>query len=329
MKITQPAPGSRTRTDSLAERYVAAATRRLPEDQRGDVAAELRGSIADRIESLSDTRPDLTPAEAEYAALVELGDPALLAAGYADRPLQLIGPALYATYVWVLKAVLVIAVPTVTVVVAAIDVLAGDSAGAVIGHAVWMTFTLTIQVAFWVTLAFAIVERTMSPPDLGEEFAWSPDKLPPVVDRGSLGDLVASVLFIVLSAVGIVWQQVSAPISVDGGEDVPVLDPDLWSFWLPLILVLLAAELAFEIAKYLSGGWTTRFAAANTVLVLAIGVPLVYLAATDRLLNPAVVEGLGDSGWFDAEIVNTAVVVGVVLSGLWEIADGWRKARAS
>ena len=43
---------------SLTERYVYAVTRRLPEDQRVDVGEELRGTIADRIDTLAADRPD-------------------------------------------------------------------------------------------------------------------------------------------------------------------------------------------------------------------------------------------------------------------------------
>ena len=63
-----PQPGA------LTERYVHAATRRLGDDQRDDVAMELRAGVADRVDSLRADDPTLTQGQAEYAALVELGD---------------------------------------------------------------------------------------------------------------------------------------------------------------------------------------------------------------------------------------------------------------
>ena len=40
-------------TANLTDRYVDAAMRTVPENQRGDLAAELRGSIDDQIEARS------------------------------------------------------------------------------------------------------------------------------------------------------------------------------------------------------------------------------------------------------------------------------------
>jgi len=74
---------------SSDDRYVTAAVRQVPDKHRQDVEQELRASIADDI----DARVDLgePPADAEYAALKQLGDPALLAVSYADQTTSLIG----------------------------------------------------------------------------------------------------------------------------------------------------------------------------------------------------------------------------------------------
>ena len=159
---TAPAPGKATLTD----RYVHAATRSLPEDQRADVADELRGSIGDRVEALIHEQPGMDVYDAEYVAVEELGDPDRLSAGYSGKRLQLIGPELYPSYVRVLKSVLVVSVPSVTLVVAVVGALAGESVGGVIGGAAWMAFTVAVQICFWITLAFALTERGKTSEDL-------------------------------------------------------------------------------------------------------------------------------------------------------------------
>lgn len=315
--------------DGLTERYVHAVTRRLPEDQRVDVAEELRGTIADRLDALAAERPGLDGTALERAALEELGDPDQLAAGYTGRRLQLIGPELYPAYERLLKLVLLTAVPAVTVVLAVIDALAGDSLGEVVGAAAWMAFTLVVQIAFWVTLVFVLVERGGGSDDVRSSLGeWTPDRLPELPERrGSLSDLVASVVWLGLMGAAIVWQQFRSPLG-DGGESVPLLDPDLWTFWLPLVLAVLVAEIGFEIVKYRAGRWSTGFAVVNVVLGAVFAAPVVYLAATDRLLDPAAVAEIQE-GWsaFDAGATNTVVIVVALLIWVWDGIEGWRRSR--
>ena len=313
---------------SLTERYVHAATRSLPEDHRGDVAEELRASIADRVESLRDER-QLSPEEAERLALGELGDPDRLAAGYTGKRLGLIGPELYPQYVRVLKAILVTVVPIVTVVIALVEAFGGASFGAIFGRAAWMAFSVALHVAFWVTVTFAIVERSDTDRERLERsvgVTWSPDQLPelPRGSRASLGEACTNIVWLGILGAAIVWQQVRSPL----GDSVPVLDPDLWSFWLPLILALLVAEAVFEIVKYRAGGeWTIPFAVVNTVLGAVFAAPVVYLAATDRLLNPAAVAEI-QQGWegFDPGVAHTVILVSALVIWAWDSIEGWRKA---
>src|SRR5262245_25080335 len=145
-------------TATLTDRYVDAVLRRLPPHQRGDVERELRASIADAVDDRAES--GTTPAEAETAVLTELGDPYRLAAGSADRRLYLIGPALFVDHRRVLTALLAAVVPIVTVVVGLVK--AFDNSGpvdAVLG-ALGTGVTTALHIAFWTTLAFAVLERT-------------------------------------------------------------------------------------------------------------------------------------------------------------------------
>jgi hypothetical protein len=182
---------------TLTDRYVHATTRNLPEDQRDDVGEELRGSIADRIDSVR-ASSGLNDEQAEYAAIEELGDPDRLAAGYSGKRLQLIGPELYPSYIRVLKAVLVSVVPVVAIVIAVIESIEGGSAGSVIGKSIGTAVNVALQIAFWVTLTFALVERGSTPGQMEESPGgeWTPDKLPDVPrgTHGSLGEMVSSLV---------------------------------------------------------------------------------------------------------------------------------------
>ena len=89
---------------TLTERYITATIRSLPATAQADVRAELEASIADAVEARVEQGE---PREAaEHAVLTELGDPGVLAAGYADRPLHLIGPRYFLVWWRLLKLLL-------------------------------------------------------------------------------------------------------------------------------------------------------------------------------------------------------------------------------
>lgn len=311
---------------TLTDKYVHAVTRSLPEEQRADVADELRVTIADRIDSLRDNER-LDHDEAEYAAVAELDDPIRMTAGYTGRPLHLIGPAVYPTYVRVLKSILFAVLPVIVVVLVATKVLQGDSAGAIVGHAAWTTFTIGIQIAFWVTLVWVLVERGATPGSTPEQLGtkWKPEHLPepPRATQFPLGETIASVAFLLVSIGFLVGQHFWA-WHEDGSESLPMLDPDLWSSWLPFLIVVLVAMIGLEIAKRRTGHWTTALAGTNTALALLFAVPVVWLAAADRLLNPALLpvieDHIGDPGH-----INNVVIVATVAITLWDLFDSWRK----
>lgn len=322
------------RTTTLTDRYVHAATRRLSDDQREDVARELRASIEDGIDARLDAQRDLDALEAEHEVLLELGDPDRLSAAYTGAVQHLVGPDLYPLYARVLRKILLTVVPVVTLVVVLVDVFEDESFGALLGQAIGTTFSVGIQVVFWVTLGFAIAERTTdtSRPDDAGLPVWTPDDLPevPSASRASIGETIANVAWLGVLAGLIVLQHFRSPVT-EGNERTPVLDPDLWSFWLPLILAMLALEALFEIVKHRAGGaWTPAFAALNTVTGLAFAAPVIWLAAHDRLLNPAFTAYVQEN-WaeFDPDTTHTVILVSAVAIWLFDSVDGWRKALGS
>ena len=143
---------------TLTDRYVDATLRRLPSRQRPDIERELRASIADAVDDRVSAGED--PADAENAVLTELGDPARLAAGYADRPLHLIGPALFLDYTRVLTTLLATVVPIVAVVIAIVRVFEDADLGSIVGGTIGAAITTAVHIAVWVTLLFAVLERT-------------------------------------------------------------------------------------------------------------------------------------------------------------------------
>ena len=85
----------------------------------------------------------------------------------------------------------------------------------------------------------------------------------PATGRPRLAELALSVAAPRVRGGFIVWQQVAAPIVIDG-QSYPVFDPALWSFWLPWFLVVIALEVVFTVATCIVGSldlaspWSTR-----------------------------------------------------------------------
>lgn len=321
-------------TTTLTERYIAATVKTLPPTAQADVRAELEASISDAVEARMDQGETRT--EAERAVLTELGDPGILAAGYADRPLHLIGPRYYLVW-WRLLKLLLWLVPLFAMSgVALAKVLESAPIGDLIGSAVVAGIMAIVHAGFWTTLVFAILERTGT--DTGVE--WDVDQLPETADNGAgRSEMIASLVFLGLAAGAVLWDTLRGFIRPDG-EALPVLNPELWPWWITGLFVLMAAEAVLAIAIYRVGRWNAGFAVVNTILAIAFAVPAMYLLVTGHIVNPELIEFLAtdkaaelaeaDAGAADqggvARVITVILGFVIVGSALWDIIDGWRKA---
>ena len=157
---------------------------------------------------------------------------------------------------------------------------------------------------------------------------WDLDDLPEPPSRGvSLGGTIGSVVGLTLLAWFLIWQPGYQESFDPGGPSIPILDPALESFWIPFLVVVVMASIVLEIAVYLKGRWTWLLATVNTVLSLAFAIPVVWLASTDQLLNPAVVSAVTVEGV--ASVVSAVPVLIawlIVAVSVIDIADSWWKA---
>jgi hypothetical protein len=319
---------------SLTERYLAATLRGIPDKQRPDMDRELRSSIADAVEDRVANGEDHL--SAETAVLEELGNPTRLAAGMTGRPMYLIGPELFIAYRSVLLLLLGIVVPVVGVVEAAVELGNDAGIGSALLAGIGGALSVGVHVAFWVTLAFAIGERTdpktWKDPDLkGITGPWTVDQLPEMPSSGavSVGETAGEIVTIGLSIGGLLWLRGWSWLTDANGEPIPLFDPVLWdNGWFPALIVVLALQVAFQVMKLLVGRWTIGLAAINAVLAAAFGIPFAVLALNGALINPAFAAEIGWPALADGDsIVMVAVAIGTLLVTGWEIVDGFRKAR--
>lgn len=306
---------------TLSERYVAAVGRGVPATQRADVELEVTAAVDDLIAARRQSGSG--PAAAEREALLELGDPLRLAAAYSGRQLQLIGPGLFPDYLRLLAVLLATIVPIATITVLLGMLFSNGDPGQTASTTVLTALTTTGHVLFWTTAVFALLERagTGSSP-----VTWDPEMLRELPQPGParLGDTAVSIILMAGSAAYLVWQHFRSPIHHADGSAVPLLDPALWTFWLPYLIVVLLAGAVLEWLRYRARGWTWSFFTAHAVIDLAVAVPVIVLAARGSLFNPAFTSAVE---WWPASGTSVAVVVGVSIAGVtvWDLVDAARK----
>ncbi|MFD5213526.1 permease prefix domain 1-containing protein [Microbacterium sp. NPDC058345] len=312
-------------TATLTDRYIAATVKSLPPQLQAEVRDELQGSIADAVEARTDQGEALDAAE--RAVLTDLGDPGVLAAGYADRPLHLIGPRYYLTW-WRLLKLLLAIVPAVAFGGVAIgQAVAGAGIGQIIAESISVAMTVAVHIAFWTTLVFFVLERTGA--DTGVR--WSVDQLPEEPQPGTgRTDLIGSLVMVAFFAGALLWDRFRGFVPTES-EPLSIIHPGLWPWGIGVLFLLMAAEAALAIAVYARGTWTTAFAWINTAI--AVSVLSLGITALGRgvLFNPEFVDFAIDNG-VDADARAVLVVLtGIVIAGVsvWDATAGWLKARAA
>jgi hypothetical protein len=269
--------------NTLTDRYVWAVTRGVPLQRRDDVGvtvrSELDALIADRIAAGAD------PAAAEADAVRALGDPDRRASEISGRPAYLIGPAYFFDYRRIMLIVLAAVAPSVFGALLLVQAIAGVGLWTALWSATTVAITVVVQVAFWITVAFAVMERTARGRRRSPD-PWDVSDLPEVpTSTVGIGETIFALLAYLLFIGLVVWQQNIWVVETAGTERIPMLDPALWSFWVPWFLVLAVLEMAFALVLYATGRWTWTLAWVNVALNLAFAIPAVILVVSGQLLS--------------------------------------------
>ncbi len=324
---------------SLMNRYIAEVGRHLPEKDRSDIEAEIRSMIEDTLQERWERGHTATSADDQVITeiLEQLGDPKLLAYKYAPPKRYLIGPDWYEGYIKVLQRVLFTAVPVVAVV-RFILTLTQDPLDFVnaVGEALGGAFSVGIQILFWVTLVFVLLERSDEKPDdlpKSSSRTWTIAQLPkmPLTRQISVVETVMNIAVLLFL---LIW--IALPFALDHLQGnpmtVPFLHPNLWNFWLPVFFIIMALTLVHEVFKLKIGNWTPALTAANVILGL---VSIFYIAAlltSQDVINPEFLARL-DNTTGSAELretvrwsigISAAVVAGIYV---WSMIDSIRLSR--
>lgn len=196
-----------------------------------------------------------------------------------------------------------------------------------IGEGFSTLFSVGINLAFWVTLVFALIERagardlpTAGLVSVRTNRSWTPDDLPKYEPHATtLGQLATELSWLAVLIAALVLQQFTF-------TDQPLLDPAGWHLWWPLLILAFLLRGAFYVVVYRQAAWTGATVLGNTVAALLWAVPTVWLLAAGRFFNPAF-HGLAHSDvkhW-----VTVSVIMAVALITVWDTVEVIRRASAA
>lgn len=325
----------------LIDLYIQEVTKRLPMKTREDIALELKSTIEDML-------PDNYTEEDVKEVLFSLGNPAVLASNYQERPMHLIGPRYYDLYLSLLKMILPIAmgITMLVLVVTSIFSYSGETSLldmilTILGEGIWGVISTGIQVFFWLTLVFAIIERTDSSkkqlPITKNFKEWTPDDLKDVPYLPK-----EKVVSKVEAAGGLIWTTIWATCYFNAenlvgvyekGESglrfvMPTFNQEaLLSYW-PLVVLIIGLELALVVFKWRTAVWTKSLAIFNALTQMISLTVFIVILRDSSIVNEAFVTymkelfGLG----FSMKWIFVVAVFSFIFSAVAEGYRGFRKA---
>ncbi|MCU6599441.1 hypothetical protein OCO53_03015 [Peribacillus frigoritolerans] len=325
----------------LIELYIQEVTRRLPEKNRADIALELQSTIEDML-------PEDHTEQDVKAVLLKLGDPVTLASGYRDRPMHLIGPRYYDVYISLLKMILPIAA------VISLIALVGDNPFRdtgntvmeailkIIGKGISGIINTGIQVFFWLTLSFAILERLDTSKDQSpvtkDLKPWTPENLKDIpniskkkavpmieVFASLLGlSVFAALYFNAADLLGVYEKRNGSLIFVTPSFNQDVLN----SYWLLVSCVIIIGVL-LAIYKLFLGRWTLKLAFFHAIYQLLYTLAFIIIISNPDLLNPeflAYQRTLFSIDEWKSSIYWGLILISIIFAA-YDTYQGFRKAK--
>jgi hypothetical protein len=189
----------------LVDRYLQAVRFWLPKTRKQEeLLAELGEDLRSQIEA-KEAELGSTVQEADVSEILKrCGAPMLVASRLGPRR-QLIGPALFPIYLFVLKTVLLwILVPVFLFIVGPVNLTnAHGNWGVAIAQTLGSLWSGLFFAAAVITLIFAIFEQTHALVEINCK--WDPSTLPPLENEESKTSLVQAVCDLAFAFFGLIW----------------------------------------------------------------------------------------------------------------------------
>ncbi|MFK4413275.1 MULTISPECIES: HAAS signaling domain-containing protein [Bacillus] len=328
---------------NLIDIYVEEVAKRLPEKNREDIILELRSTIEDML-------PTDYNEDDEKRVLEKLGSPVSLANGYLDRPMYLIGPRYFDVYTTLLKMIIPIAAVIALIAMVAENFVGYDGEQAVlnvilnlIGKGIGEIIEVGLHVFFWLTLVFAILERTDK--DKGTEplttslKKWTPDDLKnisyiPKKKAISKFEVFGGLMWTAIWATLYFYANHLVGVYSSTGSGLKFVAPTfnqdvLLQYWL-IVVMIIVFEIAISLYKLVQGQWTKRLAIGNTILQIAGTIVFIIIVVNPDIFTDGFITFVANVFTISLEEIKKWLIGGgiliYVLSAALNIYDGFRKA---
>lgn len=308
----------------MVDRYIYAVTQKLPQDQREDIADELRGLIEDLVsERVGDEA--ITNEDVEEV-LRSLGSPRKLADQYRGSKRYLIGPETFDSYLLVLKIVL--GVMGAMIGIGFVFQTIFDPME-MIDHFVEsiVSIVTTVPTAFgWVTLGFALGEYYGGDDSMNFQKGqqWKLSDLPQVPnERRQIkrsDPIVGIIFYMILMAVFIFSPEyVGIWVFHDGFSGVvPFFNENAPGRLLFFVIILLGLGVIKESIKLVYGKWSVRLVALTAIVNLMSLVIVIMMVTGSNIWNPDFIHELTQ-----AELVMGDSEAYKVVKTIWEKSTFW------
>ncbi len=272
--------------DDIINRYIYQVMRNLPAKNSKDIEEELRTLISDMLEDKTNGNP--TTKEDIHNVLKELGSPYELSEKYSDKAHYLIGPAIYPTYIMIMKIVLFVSllslcVTTVINMIITVDInhyqYIGDRFGDILGNCIGDILNGLLAAFGWVTIIFTIFERkgiTFNKKASG----WDPASLPSTPVREiaiPIWKPLTSIVFTIVFAIILIFapQLLGAYYLSDYSRVVPIFNLNVLRTVMPLLIVCLSINFIKYIWEIIERKITMKYA----IMTLVIDLITIFIIA--------------------------------------------------
>ncbi|EGL18667.1 MULTISPECIES: hypothetical protein [unclassified Paenibacillus] len=300
----------------VIDRYIYAATQRLPEQQREDIKRELQSLIEDMLEERIPTGQ--ASKEDVESVLLELGPPNELAAKYRGYERYLIGPMLIDAYLTTLKIVLASIVIGLTAVFIIDTFLSHSGKLDPVTSYLGSLVTGAAQGFAWVTVVFAWMEyrqRINIAGNGSRNKAWRPSDLPLIPDAKLKIKRIRPILSIFFTiAVMVICLYLTDLLGIWRYHDgvlvsVPFLDNDVFRRYWPLLWIVAAFSITKQIARIIVRYRSSKLLAFHIVMTIITTMLVCIMLSDQTLWNPHFVQDLTASNLMPAEGNNFKTLV--------------------
>lgn len=315
----------------LIERYIYGVTKSFPKKQKLEIEKELKANIEDMVEeNISNDNYE----EKVKKALLELGDPEIVADNYRGSKRFLIGPVYYELYLMVLKIVVAAVVGGISIALFIKSFFTANIDIANIGlEYLTSIFSGAMQAFAWTTIVFIIMERnnTKLKDGLEDKEGWDLSKLPILPNKKTqipVSEPIAAIIFTTIFFSVFLGILYSAPEAFavyfqKAGEmiRIPIFDLEVLTGYRSWFIAIFFLSILKEIISLYYRKWNLKNSVAS-ILIITITAVLTLIILTDNSLwNPNFpaeilkqIEGSFDFPGFWLNIRNWIVAIFVLIN---------------